>query len=140
MLLYHGRFQPPHSGHTELIRHFLSILDNQDLVVSMDIRKKDKNNPYDFHSRKISMLGQLPELSDRVVITSHKPEKPYTFKNCMQAIWNQTFKKFPIEKVITGPKNARVAGFYNYRGIKVLKARNRFFDVSGTKIREKAGG
>ena len=138
MILYHGRFQPPHSGHIKMIVTALNEYPEQTMLVSMDSGNGDKNNPYSFHDRKMAMVGQLIGYSDRVLIKEHPTGK--NAEECMHNIYNSV-KGFDIQYVLLGPEpRDYVEDVWKSKyPIEVIQlTEERFFNVSATKLRKYA--
>lgn len=135
-ILYHGRFQPPHRGHIEVIRYFLKKYSKSNLIISLDTRKKDLNNPFSYDFRKKIFLDNLKDFEGRITITTHKCIKP-TFQGCLPPTYENAKKFGKIDLVIGGPELPKeVKEFWKTKGIKTEIVNKRFFDISGTEIKK----
>ncbi len=134
-ILYHGRFQPPHKGHIELVKFFLKKYPKAKIIISLDVRKIDSENPFSFDFRKKVFLDNLKNYKGRLIITSHKCTR-FTFSGCLPPAYESARKFGRLDLVIGGPDLPReVKNFWKSKGIKVETVKKRFFDISATEIK-----
>lgn len=134
-ILYHGRFQPPHQGHILLIQHFLDKYPKAKIIISIDIRNKDNNNPLTFNKRRNIFEESLKTYKERITITSHKC-KTFTFNGCLPEIYNNSKQFGEVDLVIGGPDlPEEVKDFWRSKGIPVEIVEKRFLDLSASEIR-----
>ena len=59
-----------------MIKYFLKKYPKSNLIISLDTRKKDLNNPFSCDFRKNIFLNNLKDFKSRITITKHKCIKP----------------------------------------------------------------
>jgi nicotinamide mononucleotide adenylyltransferase len=75
-ILYHGRFQPPHIGHINLIKYFNRKYPGSFFTISIDVRPPDKENPFSFYFRQQKFEKLLNNSDVNFSILGHYPEPP----------------------------------------------------------------
>lgn len=132
LLVYPGRFQPPHKGHFKAIKTCLEKFPDAKIIVSIDVRKKDENNPFTLEFRKAVFEKHLSDLVDcgRVVISCHRCNE-LSVNGCLTAIKNS----YPLADGIIAGKD-RAPLFRNF-GFNVIEISERYYNLSSSRIREK---
>ena len=135
LILYHGRFQPPHKGHIAVIRHFLAKYREARVIISIDSRPPDERNPFSVEHRR-RLFGQyLSGHIHRVIITSHRCLSP-TFEGCLPPTYENARRFGAVDLVIGGPDLAPEAReFWRGNRIAVEALDRRLFNISGTQVR-----
>lgn len=135
LILYHGRFQPPHAGHIELVKYFLEKYEGSKIIISIDVRSKDKNNPFSFGFRKDIFEKELSSFGHRVIITSHKCKR-FTFDGCLPPTYENAKKYGKVDVVAGGPDlPEEVVKYWEKNGIRVETVEDRFLSISSTEVR-----
>ncbi len=132
LLVYPGRFQPPHKGHLKVIRTCLEKFPDAKIIVSIDVRRKDENNPFTLEFRKAIFEKHLSNLIDcgSVVISCHRCNE-LSVNGCLTAIKNC----YPLaDGVIAGKDRAPL--FRDF-GFNVIEIPERYYNLSSTSIRSK---
>ena len=134
-ILFHGRFQPPHKGHFEIIKRFLKRYNDSRIIISLDIRRKDELNPFSFEYRKELFLQNLDNVKDRIIITKHRCRE-FSSYGCLNPVYENAKKFGEIDLVIGGSDLTKeVRTFWNSKGVKLKTVNKRVFDLSATEIR-----
>lgn len=140
MILLHGRMQPPHSGHIQLAKYFLDRYTDCELVISLDVRNKDNNNPFSFDYRKQRIERKLNQYKNRIHVIPHVCEN-FTIQCCIDTIYNNFYKNFPKREIsmVVGGRDAMelLIPLWGDKGIYVEYLSTRFYGISGTKIRNR---
>ncbi len=137
-LLYTGRFQPFHEGHAQLMKSAIIKYPNLKPLVSIDIRNKDKSNPYSFEYRQMMVKQFLSE----VEIISHDTSKIIGGLEKMYDRLNIICSKVGISNIktlVVGPDYPKEARrFWLDKGCKVFAPSKRFNSgLSGTELRQR---
>lgn len=135
-ILYYGRFQPPHKGHFQIVKHFLKKYKDSRIIISLDVRRKDESNPFSYRFRRKIFLENLSCYKNRIIITKHKC-KNFTYSGCLLPTYENAKMYGKIGLVIGGPDLPRESvEFWNKKNIRVETLSKRFFDLSATDIRK----
>lgn len=135
-LVVPGRFQPPHMGHLELIRHALSIADEVVVVVGSAQESYTLRNPLTAGERIVLLRKMLsselkPEDYSRVYIVP-------VADIAMNKVWVQYLKMLlpPFDGVVSG--NELVLMLFEDMGLAAVRPPMYKPELcNGTKIREK---
>lgn len=107
------------------------------MLISLDKRPKDEDNPFSFKFRKEVLEDRLDNLTDRINIVSHTCDED-TVEGCLPNVYHNV-KKFEntVDLVIGGPDMSEKAkDFWRNKNIDVKTVSNRFFDISATEVRK----
>ena len=130
MIVYPGRFQPPHSGHVRLYEELKKRYGN--VALSLDVRPPDSGNPYSYEYRKEILVSRgVPAEDIRRHDTSGCSGDEERAERLAAAHPDMTGAAF-------GPEYpARWANYWKDRGLSIYRASERFGGFSGTAERSK---
>lgn len=104
------------------------------VLVSVDVRSPDWNNPYSFDFRKKMIQDEF----SNVEVIPHYTYDCETTADYLNTIVSSLYEHHFIEGVIGGPSlSDEVVRFWEERGIPVRKIPKRFFNISGTEVRNR---
>lgn len=135
MILFHGRFQPPHMGHVQIAEYYIQAL-SLPLVFSLDVRSRDTENPFTYKTRA-RILRDLLKVD---VETTWHHCKEQTIQGCLQAIYENAIITWDITDVIFGPKPyTACVEYWRSQGMHTHCYPERIQGLSGTQAREALG-
>jgi len=129
VILFPGRFQPPHKGHFRIIKEAMAKYPLAKIIVDMDNREKDINNPYDYECRREIFIKEFPGIEVR----KHNTSQCLKMEDYLNLINSNN-----INLILIGPDYpVEAENYWISRGIKIMKTPERYYNISGTKIRNR---
>lgn len=131
VILYPGRFQPVHKGHVRVIEEAQKKYPNAKIIVDMDERLHDRDNPFNFEQRKNMFLERLKD-SRNIIFKKHNTDNCITTNDYLNTLYQEVDmvlagKDYPLEAV----------EYWERKGKKLNLAPERYYGISSTKIRER---
>jgi len=133
VILFPGRFQPPHKGHFEVVKQLLTKYPDGKIVISIDNREIDRDNLLDIDVRIGIFKSQFP---NRVEVLTHNTKHHFSLTDYFKTIYSQVIK-VNADIIIMGkdyPKEYE--DFFTNKGIVVKKIESRYFNISSSFIRD----